>query len=166
MNTSMKTPKKCYIGLGSNLENPISQIKTAIQELAALPKTSLTKSSSLYQTPPLPPVLDQPDFINAVVEIETALEAEQLLAALQAIEQAHERVQSKHWGPRTLDLDLLLYGDEALNKPHITVPHPELTKRSFVLYPLVEISPEVCLPTGIRIADLLGELPQPTKPKN
>jgi 2-amino-4-hydroxy-6-hydroxymethyldihydropteridine diphosphokinase len=132
----------CYIGLGSNLEHPIDQVTQAFDELAALPKSRLINRSSLYRSKPVGPQ-DQPDFINAVAKLETELEPIALLDHLQQIEQAHHRKRLQHWGPRTLDLDLLLYGDQQIETPRLTVPHTQMTKRAFVLVPLRELDPQI-----------------------
>lgn len=142
-----------YIGLGSNIDNPVRHIKTALQELAFVPQTEVICSSSLYRNPPLGP--PQPDFINAVAVLNTRLPASVLLLELQRIEIQHERTRLQHWGPRTLDLDLLLYGNLSIITPTLTLPHPGLSQRNFVLYPLAEIAPNLCLPTGEKLQDLL-----------
>ncbi|MCG8489262.1 MAG: 2-amino-4-hydroxy-6-hydroxymethyldihydropteridine diphosphokinase [Chromatiales bacterium] len=137
-----------YIGLGSNLQNPKRQVETALEELAQLPDTSLLDHSSLYRSRPVGPQ-DQDDFINAVAHLSTALAADSLLDALQQLEQQHHRVRERRWGPRSLDLDLLLYGARTLDTPRLKVPHPESAKRSFVLLPLHEVAP-----TDLRIPGL------------
>jgi 2-amino-4-hydroxy-6-hydroxymethyldihydropteridine diphosphokinase len=134
-----------YIGLGSNMDRPQHQVTTALAELAHLPDTTLLKASRLYRSAPLGPQ-DQPDYINAVASVETTLTAETLLDVLQQIEQQHRRVRTTHWGPRTLDLDILLYGNMSIRTPRLTVPHPEMARRCFVLEPLLEINPEVDIP--------------------
>jgi 2-amino-4-hydroxy-6-hydroxymethyldihydropteridine diphosphokinase len=130
-----------YIALGSNLDDPKWQIQTALNEINQLPNTFLCKHSSLYQSKPLGPQ-DQEDFINACAKIQTLLSPENLLFELQKMEQKHHRVRDRRWGPRTLDLDILLYGDLALNTKDLTIPHPEIANRAFVLYPLIEIEPD------------------------
>ena len=129
-----------FIGIGSNLDNPLLQVQTALRELAEIPKTELIRSSSLYRTPPMGPP-DQPDYINAVAELTTTLSPTELLDALQALEARHGRVRTIHWGPRTLDLDLLLYGNETVHTARLTVPHPGIAQRAFVVLPLAEIAP-------------------------
>ena len=129
-----------FIGIGSNLDNPFLQVQTALRELAEIPKTALTRSSSLYRTPPMGPP-DQPDYINAVAALTTTLSPTELLDALQALEARHGRVRTIHWGPRTLDLDLLLYGNETVHTARLTVPHPGIAQRAFVVLPLAEIAP-------------------------
>lgn len=148
----------CYVGLGSNLEDPRSQVSSALEELAALPNCRAHASSHLYRSDPVGPP-GQPDYINAVACFETTLEPLALLDALQAIEQAHQRVRIQHWGPRTLDLDLLLYGEQTIQNERLTVPHAFMTERSFVLYPLAELAPHIALPDGTRVAELLKSCP-------
>lgn len=145
---------RCYIGLGSNLENPVTQVATALLELERLPQCRNLEHSSLYRSDPVGPP-GQPDYINAVASIETTLEPLALLDALQSIEQEHQRVRIQHWGPRTLDLDLLLYGDQTIECERLTVPHAFLRERNFVLYPLAELSPELSLPDGTSMDALL-----------
>ena len=123
-----------WIGLGSNLEDPLEQLARAVTGLATLPDTTLVGQSAFYRSRPVGPQ-DQPDFSNAVVLLETALSPETLLDHLQQLEQAHGRVRLRRWGPRTLDLDLLLYGCETISTPRLAVPHPRLAERDFVLRP-------------------------------
>lgn len=131
-----------YIGLGSNLENPVQQVKQAISELSQAAGLTLGKTSSLYRSPPLGPP-DQPDYINAVAEIATDLSPEQLLLNLQGIEQRHGRIRgAEKWIARTLDLDILLYGDKIITMDGLVIPHCGLYERAFVLYPLQEIAPD------------------------
>jgi len=134
-----------YIGLGSNLDNPVQQVAEAITEIGKLPESTLLVRSSLYRSAPHGPQ-DQPDFINAVIKIETELAPEVLLDHLQQIEHKHGRLRSVHWGPRTLDLDLLLYGNMKLNTEKLKVPHPQMACRSFVLEPLLEIETDIEMP--------------------
>ncbi len=149
---------RCFIGLGSNLENPQQQINTAIKDIGKINYVSVTKLSSLYKSPPMGPQ-DQPDYINAVVEIETTLSAHDLLDSLQAIEQQHGRVRKRHWGERTLDLDILLYAQQLINDERLTVPHPGISERAFVIYPLAEIAPELKIPEKGIVADLMHSCP-------
>ena len=148
-------PEIVYIGLGSNLAEPISQIKSALRAISALLNTRVLKCSSLYASRPMGPQ-DQPDYINAVVEIETGLTPEALLDALQTIElnQGRERKENR-WGPRTLDLDILLFGKRTINSERLTVPHYGMKKREFVMYPLAEIRPDLILPCGENIDSVL-----------
>lgn len=157
-------PVRCYIGLGSNLEDPVWQVQTALKELSKLNQCSLVRASSLYRSAPVGPQ-DQPDFINAVVALDTTLEAHTLLDQLQALEQSHRRVRERHWGPRTLDLDLLLYGTEQISTERLTVPHAFMHERSFVLHPLHEISPDLIFPDGTLLSQLLVACPMGTLAK-
>lgn len=152
---------ECYIGLGSNLKNPIQQVQSAISHLSNWRDLKLIKTSSLYQGAPLGPS-DQPDFINAVACIRTTLAAIQLLNQLQAIEQIHKRKRAQRWGPRTLDLDLLLYGNQTILSARLQVPHKEMKQRNFVLYPLFEIAPQLHLPDGQSLKALLSGCPMGT----
>lgn len=134
-----------YVGLGANLDAPAQQVRDALGELAALPGTRLLKRSSLYRSDPVG-YAAQPEFVNAVAALETSLEPEALLAELQAIESRHGRRRSFPDAPRTLDLDLLLYGDAVQRSARLTLPHPRMHERAFVLKPLVELAPEVVVP--------------------
>ncbi|MGQ4878208.1 2-amino-4-hydroxy-6-hydroxymethyldihydropteridine diphosphokinase [Billgrantia sp. LNSP4103-1] len=142
-----------YVGLGSNLDAPVEQVRRALEELDALPLTTRMAASRLYVSRPVGPQ-DQPDFINAVAHLRTRLSPLALLDQLQSLEQRHRRVRQRHWGPRTLDLDLLLYGNETLELPRLRVPHPEMASRAFVLLPLAELTPQLHLPDGRRITTL------------
>ena len=133
-----------YVGIGSNLDDPVRHVRQAFDELERLPHTRLVKKSSLYRSAPRG-YEKQADFINAVAQLETGLPAERLLAELQEIEARHGRKRSFPNAPRTLDLDLLLYGRAELRSPALTVPHPRMHERAFVLRPLMEISPELQL---------------------
>ena len=140
-------PALAYIALGSNLDEPMRQVQSARRALAELSQTELLKCSSLYRTAPVGNTA-QPDFINAVCSVRTQLAPEALLAALFAIERAHGRVRTADnaGGPRRLDLDLLLYEGATLNTATLTLPHPRLHERAFVLYPLAEIAPTCEIP--------------------
>jgi len=142
-----------YIGLGSNLDNPESQVEAAIEALASLPHTRLQACSSLYCSAPMGPQ-DQPDYVNAVVQLSTGLDPEALLDKLQGIERAQGRVRARHWGPRTLDLDILLYGEEVLDTERLIIPHPGIAERGFVLYPLAEINGQLEIPGLGRVKSL------------
>lgn len=146
-----------YIGLGSNLDDPLDQVQRAFNELDSLAGTRLLKRSSLYQSRAIGP--EQPDYINAVAQLETRLAPLELLDALQNIEQTHRRVRLQHWGPRTLDLDLLLHANETIQHPRLSVPHPYLTQRGFVLYPLADLDPNLHLPDGQSLQALLKQCP-------
>ncbi|MCW8885100.1 MAG: 2-amino-4-hydroxy-6-hydroxymethyldihydropteridine diphosphokinase [Motiliproteus sp.] len=150
-----------FIGLGSNLANPIDQVQRAFEELAQLPNSQLLKRSSLYRSDPVGPA-DQPDFINAAATLSTEFTPLQLLDQLQSIEQLHQRERIEHWGPRTLDLDLLLYDQQVIDHPRLKVPHPYLEERAFVLYPLAEIAPELQLPDNQTLSELLATCPMGT----
>ncbi|MGH2718707.1 MAG: 2-amino-4-hydroxy-6-hydroxymethyldihydropteridine diphosphokinase [Actinomycetota bacterium] len=136
---------KAYIGLGTNLGDREGYLRRAIEALAAH-GLAPTAVSSVYESAPLGP--PQPEYLNAVAEVRTELGAGELLAVLKAIEAELGREHREHWGPREIDLDLLLYGDETIGEEGVSVPHPELTKRSFVLVPLLEIAPYLDLPSG------------------
>jgi 2-amino-4-hydroxy-6-hydroxymethyldihydropteridine diphosphokinase len=139
-------PEIVYIGLGSNLGEPVAQVRRALSDLAALSGTRLMRCSSLYRSAPVG-VLDQPEFVNAVCVLETGLRPEALMRALLDIERRHGRVRGPaKGGSRTLDLDLLLYGSEVLDDPDLTVPHPRLHTRAFVLRPLLELDPGIAIP--------------------
>jgi 2-amino-4-hydroxy-6-hydroxymethyldihydropteridine diphosphokinase len=131
-----------YVGIGSNLDEPRRQVLEAFTELDRLPHTRLVKKSSLYRSAPMGHAA-QPDFINAVAQLETGLPAERLLAELQQVETRHGRERSFPNAPRTLDLDVLLYGNAPIDSPALTVPHPRMHERALVLKPLLEISPEL-----------------------
>ena len=134
-----------FIGLGANLDDPRAQVLRAFDELARLPQTSLTAKSSLWRSAPLG-YSNQPEFVNAVARLETGLSADALLDELKKVESKHGRERSFANAPRTLDLDLLLYGDETLASQRLTVPHPRMHERAFVLKPLLEIAPEAVIP--------------------
>lgn len=146
-----------YIGLGSNLDGPEDRLHRAIKSLRQLPVTTLIRASSFYRTRPLGPE-GQPDYINAVALIKTGLTASNLFEHMQAIEASQGRIRNVHWGSRTLDLDLLLFGEAIIHDDDLSVPHPELHKRGFVLYPLYEISPEIVIPGYGPIAKLLQDV--------
>lgn len=151
------THYRAWVGLGSNLADPRSQLERALEELDLLPLTRLTIASRLYTSRPIGP-RDQPDFINAVAGLDTRLSPLALLDQLQALEQHHRRVRARHWGPRTLDLDLLLFDQELLSTPRLTLPHPEMARRAFVLVPLAEVAQDLRLPNGNDVATLAQTL--------
>lgn len=157
----MSPAVEAFIGLGSNLERPVEQVRAALLELARLPRSRLLRRSPLYRSAPQGGPA-QPDFVNAVALLETGLDPLPLLDALQAIEQRHGRVRAERWGPRTLDLDLLLYGDRTIDDERLRVPHARLHERAFVLVPLHDIAPDLVLP-GLGPVDLclsrLGDTP-------
>lgn len=146
-----------YVGLGANLADPERQVRTALDDLGGLPETALVASSPLYRTAPVGPP-DQPDYVNAVARLCTGLAPRALLGALQGIERAHGRERDgTRWGPRPLDLDILLYGDLRLDEPGLCIPHPELGRRAFVLVPLADVAPAgLAVPGAGRLGDLLA----------
>jgi 2-amino-4-hydroxy-6-hydroxymethyldihydropteridine diphosphokinase len=151
--TSVASRVTAYIALGSNLADPVAQIRRALGALAALPDTRLVRHSSLYRNPPAGG-LAQPDFVNAVAEIETRIGPGELLRRLLDIERAQGRVRDYPNAPRTLDLDIVLYGTGRVAEPGLTVPHPRMLERSFVMIPLAEIAPAAMVPGGGSVADL------------
>lgn len=151
----MATLVRAYIGLGSNLADPVQQVVRALKELESIPQSRLVARSDLYRSAPLGPS-DQPDYINAVAAIDTQLDAKILLQHLHGIESLHGRVRNgERWGPRTLDLDLLLYGNEISSDAELTLPHPGAHQRAFVLAPLCAIAPQCTIPGKGRVDDLL-----------
>jgi 2-amino-4-hydroxy-6-hydroxymethyldihydropteridine diphosphokinase len=149
---------KAYIGLGSNLGEREAQIRMALDDLARLPESRLVRASSLYDSEPVGDA-DQPNFLNAVAEVETELPPRQLMWNLHLIERRLGRTRTRRWGPRTIDLDLLLLGPMVVDEPDLQVPHPELTQRSFVLVPLVELDPLLVHPvTGETLVSHLTSL--------
>lgn len=145
---------RCYLGLGSNLRTPTRQLKQAIAALRNLPKTTIVQLSNIYSSKPLG-VRAQPDFCNMVIAIQTSLPAARLLHHCQLIEKQQQRTRKRHWGARTLDIDILLYGNEVIRSHDLIVPHPHMLTRDFVLIPLLEIAPFAHLPDGQLINDHL-----------
>jgi 2-amino-4-hydroxy-6-hydroxymethyldihydropteridine diphosphokinase len=150
--------QRCFIGLGSNLEEPLAQLQRALTALDALEHCQLGRVSPFYGNPAVGPGT-QPDYINTVAELFTTLDAHALLARLQAIETAQGRLRSERWGARTLDLDLLLYGAETIATDTLQVPHPRIRERNFVLYPLHDIAPDLRFPDGTPLTALLDCCP-------
>lgn len=149
-----------YIALGSNQADPLEQVNSALAALAAIPESRVLAVSSFYRTPPLGPA-DQPDYLNAAVALETTLEAEVLLRHTQDIELRHGRVRkAERWGPRTLDLDIMLFGDQTIHSERLTVPHYDIRNRAFMLIPLLDIAPLCRFPDGTAAADILANLSQ------
>lgn len=136
---------QAFVALGANLDDPLAQVRAALAALPRLPATRVVAASSLYRTAPVG-LVGQPDFINAVVELRTALDPEALLDALFAVEAEFGRVRAERNGPRTLDLDLLLHGDAVIDRPRLQLPHPRLHLRAFVVAPLAEIAPDCRIP--------------------
>lgn len=149
-------PARAYIGIGSNLDDPIRQVQRAFKALSHLLASYCVAYSPLYRTTPLGGPTGQPDYINAVAALDTGLTPGQLLAVLQALELAQGRVRSVHWGPRTLDLDILLYDHLISDDPSLILPHPRLHERAFVLYPLYDIAPTLVIPGQGPLSKLLA----------
>lgn len=153
---------RAYVGLGANLGDPRRQVESALGALGRLGASRRGPVSPPYRSAPLGPA-DQPDYLNAVVVLDTVLAPLPLLDALQAIESAAGRIRGRRWGPRRLDLDLLLYGDRRIDEARLTVPHPGLATRAFVLYPLVDLcGRHFRLPCGTDLGTLLDSCPGPT----
>ena len=151
-------PVIAYIGLGANLGNPQQQLAAALARLDAVEEVEVLKISAFYRNPPLGPP-DQPWYVNAVAQVRTRLEPEELMRVLQQLEQDLGRVRGERWGPRIIDLDLLLYDGLVMNGPGLVLPHPEMHRRAFVLVPLAEIAPEAWHPVLEKTAgELLGQL--------
>ncbi|HFV9237771.1 2-amino-4-hydroxy-6-hydroxymethyldihydropteridine diphosphokinase [Enterobacter mori] len=147
-----------YIAIGSNLASPLEQVNAAVHALGEIPRSRIVAVSSFYRTPPLGPQ-DQPDYLNAAVVLDTALDAETLLDNTQRIELQQGRVRkAERWGPRTLDLDLMLFGNEIINTERLTVPHYDMKNRVFMLWPLFEVAPDLTFPDGIPLRDILDKL--------
>lgn len=145
MSNSDRHKTDTYIGIGSNLDNPRQHVLTACQQLSELPESQLICHSDLYISAPMGPQ-DQPDYINAAALIKTALLPQQLLTELQAIEQHHGRERKHRWGERTLDLDILIYGELQIDSQQLTIPHIGIEQRAFVIYPLFDITPTLHIP--------------------
>lgn len=143
-----------FLGLGSNLDSPFNQLFNAIKAIETIPSTSLIQTSSFYKNRPVGP-RDQPDFLNAVASIDTGLSPDKLLDYLQDIEMQQGRKRDIHWGARTLDLDILLFGSDVINSARLVIPHPEMHKRAFVLQPLYEIAPDLVIPEQGPLKDLI-----------
>ena len=153
----MQRWQPAYIGVGSNLHDPRAQVLAACARLAQVPRTGVVLTSRLYRSRPFGPVA-QPDFVNAVAGVLTQLSAQELLAALRGIEAAMGRERRERWGPRVIDLDLLSYARERSAPADLTLPHPGIVERNFVLYPLAEIAPDLDLPGLGRVAELAGRV--------
>jgi len=147
-----------YIAIGSNLASPLEQVNAAVNALAEIPDSRIISVSSFYRTPPLGPQ-DQPDYLNAAAALETTLDADALLNHTQRIELQQGRTRkAERWGPRTLDLDIMLFGNEVSNTPRLPGPHFDMHNRGFMLWPLFEIAPELCFPDGLALRDVLANL--------
>ncbi len=143
-----------YIGLGSNLEQPYQQIKKAIVALNNFPDIKVLADSGYFKSKPMGPD-DQPDYVNAVVELETALDAEKLFVFCQVIEKQQQRIKTRHWGERTIDLDILLYSDQQFETERLVVPHPGICQRDFVYMPLLKIKPEIDVPGKGKLSHII-----------
>ena len=152
-----------YIGLGSNLggdfASPKQNITSAINALAKIKSIQIIRISSFYESKPIGPQ-DQSDYINAVIKLKTNLDSTKLLNSLQTIENHHGRIRSQYWGPRTLDLDILLFGDQIIHNDRLTIPHTEICHRAFVLVPLSEIEPDCVIPEKGIVSDLVSNVSQ------
>jgi 2-amino-4-hydroxy-6-hydroxymethyldihydropteridine diphosphokinase len=143
-----------YIALGSNIQDPHNQLDRALENINAMAEVDIVAVSHRYQTPPIGP--SQPDYINAAAQLQTSLSPESLLDRLQSIEQQQDRVRTVRWGPRTLDLDILLYDSIIQDTERLTIPHPRMTERAFVLLPLADIKSDLTLPCGKTVTQLLA----------
>lgn len=158
----MERAHRAYVALGSNLDDPVDHLRRALTDLDTIDQTRVIRASHLYRNPPLGPQ-DQPDFVNAVAFLETGLGPQPLLEEVLSIERAHGRVRgAERWGPRTLDIDILLFDDLVIDQAQLRVPHPALTERSFVLYPLLEIAPDLVIPGRGPAASAAARLPRGT----
>ena len=154
----MRRSSQAFVAIGSNLDGPLRQVEAAFADLARIEQTSLEARSALYRSAPMGPP-DQPHYVNAVAALSTRLTPASLLNALQSIEAARGRCRDgPKWGPRNLDLDLLLHGDTVISTPLLTLPHPGLTARNFVVYPLADVAPDLVLPDGQRLTEVLARL--------
>ncbi len=142
----------CYLSLGSNLGDRAANLADALRRLRNHPQLQILNVSSVYQTAPVGPQ-DQPDFYNIVAQVEANCTVKELLEIAQQVEQEMGRVREEHWGPRNIDIDILLYGTETIDTPELQVPHPQMMQRQFVLVPLAEIAPDLILPNGQTAAD-------------
>ena len=148
-----------YVGLGSNLDQPAMQVRRALEALATLTRTRLIVQSALYGSKPWG-MTEQPDFVNAVAALLTQLPAEQFFKTLQTLETQLGRSPTRvQYGPRRIDLDLLVFGQEQIDSVELKVPHPGIVQRNFVLYPLLEVAPDLLIPGSARVAELASRLP-------
>ncbi|VFP84148.1 2-amino-4-hydroxy-6-hydroxymethyldihydropteridinepyrophosphokinase [Candidatus Erwinia haradaeae] len=149
---------RAYLSLGSNLCNPLHQICRALERLASLPYSHIANISHLYHTPPYGQV-HQSHFLNTVVALDTYLDPEELLNKIQCIEIEQKRCrQSYRWGPRTLDVDIMLFNKQTINTPQLIIPHYDMHNRAFMLKPLIDIAPSLCLPNGKNLSEILKTL--------
>ena len=152
--------RQAFVGIGSNQDDPVIQVGRAVAALQELPRTGLVARSSLYRSAPFGPV-NQPDFVNAVAHLETELDAIEMLRHLQGIERRHGRVRGERWGPRVIDLDLLVFEDQVIDADGLSVPHPGIAERNFVLLPLQEIAPDLMIPGLGKVADIAVDTEEP-----
>jgi 2-amino-4-hydroxy-6-hydroxymethyldihydropteridine diphosphokinase len=155
-------PARAYIGIGSNLDDPIQQVRQALRALTGILSSCCIAQSPLYRSAPVGGPPQQPDYINAVAALDTGLTPSQLLVVLQSLELAQGRVRSVRWGARTLDLDVLLYDQLVSDDPQLTLPHPRLHERAFVLYPLYDIAPDLMIPGQGLLSELIANCPRQT----
>ncbi len=156
----MSPATAAWIGVGSNLDGPAERVRAAFDALAAIPETELIAASPLYGSAPMGPA-DQPDYVNAVAHLRTTLEPHALLDALQRLEaEAGRERAGERWGPRVLDLDLLLFGDRRIDDARLRLPHPGIAERIFVLRPLADMAPDLDVPGLGRVDELLGQIPE------
>ncbi len=153
MSQGRGAPTPAFVGVGSNLDSPEKQVESAIDSLARIPGCDLVARSSLYESAPFGPV-DQPDFVNAVAGLVTTLDALSLFRCLQQIESSQGRIRGEHWGPRVIDLDLLVFGGTIVDLDELTVPHPGIAERNFVLLPLLEIAHDLVIPGLGKVVDI------------
>ena len=152
-----KVESNVFLGLGSNLENPKQQLMRAIDALRQQPEISSVKASSFYGSKPLGPQ-DQPDFVNAVVQISTCLSPQELLIVTQHLEQTLGRIKKRHWGERLIDIDILVFGAQVVDSENLQVPHPQVPFRDFVLLPLQEIAPNLTIPNLPSLSQMIASL--------
>ena len=157
--TKSAAAETVYVGLGSNLGEPRNNIGLAVAALKQLAATRYIADSGLFLSRPMGPQ-DQPDYLNAVAKLETRLSPQDLLAALQQIETDLGRVRERHWGPRVIDLDILLFGVHSIDEPQLQVPHAGIAVREFVLYPLHKLEPDLVIPVHGKLSSLLEQCPQ------
>lgn len=151
---------RIFIGLGSNLSEPTKQLLSALSAINRLADTKIVQCSSFYSSQPMGPQ-DQPDYVNAVAELQSQLQPLDLLSALQKIEYSHGRTRNgERWTARTLDLDIILFNDNVINLPDLIVPHTGMKEREFILYPLFEIAPKLDLPCGNSLESILNRVPR------
>ncbi|NIL93396.1 MAG: 2-amino-4-hydroxy-6-hydroxymethyldihydropteridine diphosphokinase [Woeseiaceae bacterium] len=153
-------PTSVFVGIGSNMENPRVQVQRAVRALGGIRETQVSAVSSLYLSAPFGPV-EQPDFVNAVARLTSFLDPRQIFGHLQAIEKSLGRVRNERWGPRVIDLDLLVHGMTVMHEDDLTVPHPGIAERNFVLLPLQELAPDLEIPGLGRVADLAVDENEP-----